>query len=236
MLSRTVKTLTNHLFGGSCYLCRGAAPVESLLCAGCDADLPRLETPACPRCALASPAGEVCGRCLAHPPAYDASTAALHYDFPADALVHALKYRGELALAPLLARVLAKKVARGEAAGVLVPVPLSARRLAQRGYNQAAEIARPLAALLGIALAPQLCERVRDTPAQSGLPWSARARNVRGAFRCRGALDGVVVAVLDDVMTTGATLDEIARACKHAGAARVVNWVVARTAPPADGP
>ncbi len=236
MLSRTAKSLASHLFGGTCYLCRGAAPVERLLCAACDADLPRLEAPACPRCALASPAGEVCGRCLAHPPAYDASVAALSYDFPADALVHALKYRGELALAPLLARLLAARVERGERAGFLVPVPLSARRLAQRGYNQAAEIARPLAALLGVALAPQLCERLRDTPAQSELPWAARARNVRGAFRCPAALDGAVVAVLDDVMTTGATLDETARALKRAGAARVVNWVVARTAPPQDGP
>jgi ComF family protein len=234
MLSRTANALASHLFGGTCYLCRGSAPAESLLCAACDLDLPRLDEPACPRCALASPGGEVCGRCLAHPPAYDATVAALSYRFPADALVHALKYRGELALAPLFARLLAAKIAHGERVNYLVPVPLSARRLAQRGYNQAVEIARPLAAALDVALVPRLCVRSRDTPAQSELPWAARARNVSGAFRCPSELDGAIVAVLDDVMTTGATLQETALALKRAGAARVVNWVVARTPPPRD--
>jgi ComF family protein len=235
MLSRTANALASHLFGGSCYLCRGSAPAASLLCAACDLDLPRLAAPVCPRCALASPEGEVCGRCLAHPPAYDATIAALSYSFPADVLVHALKYRGELALAPLFARLLAAEASRRERVDFLVPVPLSARRLARRGYNQATEIARPLAAVLDVTLAPRLCERSRDTPAQSELPWAARARNVRGAFRCPSALEGATVAVLDDVMTTGATLQETALALKRAGAARVVNWVVARTPPPRDG-
>lgn len=235
MPSHTVKRLASYLFGGTCYLCRGAAPAESLLCAACDADLPRLGAPSCRRCALASPGGEICGRCLVLSPSYDATVAALSYRFPADVLLHALKYRGELALAPLLARVLAARVAPAERVDFLVPVPLSSGRLAQRGYNQATEIARPLAALTGIVLAPQLCERARDTPAQTGLPWAARARNVRGAFRCPRALRGAVIAVLDDVMTTGATFEETALALKRAGAARVVNWVLARTPPPGDG-
>ncbi len=235
MPSHTVKSLASLLFGGTCYLCRGAAPAETLLCPACDADLPRLCAPSCPRCALASPGGEICGRCLAHPPSYDATVAALSYRFPADVLLHALKYRGELALAPLLAGLLAARVTPVERVDFLVPVPLSAGRLAQRGYNQATEIARPLAALSGIALAPQLCERARDTPAQTGLPWAARARNVRGAFRCPQPLAGAAIAVLDEVMTTGATLEETALALKRAGAARVVNWVLARTPPPGDG-
>jgi ComF family protein len=225
----TLKKLSSLLFGGTCFLCRGAA--QGVLCAACDADLPRLapasEMRLCPRCALASPGGALCGRCLAEPPAYDATVAALAYAFPADTLVHALKFRGELALAPLLAEMLFHRIYKNEPIDLVVPVPLSPRRLRERGYNQAAEIARHLDVRAPLELF--LCERGRDTAAQTDLPWSERRRNVRGAFRCTRSIPGGTVAVVDDVMTTGATLDEIASTLKRAGAARVINWVVART-------
>jgi ComF family protein len=213
------------LFGGSCFLCRGKS--EALLCAPCDADLPRLGAELCPRCALASPGGALCGRCLTQPPAYDATHAVFAYAFPADVLIQALKFRGELALAPFLGDLLAKCVS-GIGVDVLTPVPLSPQRLRSRGYNQALEIARRVAAATGVRLAPELCERGRDTAVQMDLPLEERAKNVRGAFQCPGIVAGTV-AVLDDVMTTGATLDEVAATLKRAGAARVVNWVVART-------
>lgn len=232
MLGNLARRFANLAFGGSCYLCRGAA--DGVLCAECDADLPRLAAPACPRCALAAPGGALCGRCLAQPPAYDETVAALAYAFPADVLVQALKFRSELALAPLLGRLLASRLPRGVRVDFLLPVPLSAARLRERGFNQALEIARHVAAATGCALAPQLAERSRDTPPQVDLPAGRRAQNVRGAFRCTRALAGAEVALLDDVMTTGATLDELAATLKRAGAARVVNWVVARTPPPAD--
>ena len=117
----------------------------------------------------------------------------------------------------------------------MLPVPLSAARLRERGYNQSMEIARAVARTLGPKLQPWLCERSRDTRAQVDLPAADRVRNVRGAFRCPRPLDGIAVAVVDDVMTTGATLDEIAGALKRAGASRVVNWVAARTFPPEFG-
>lgn len=221
-----LKTLGEMLFGGSCFLCRGKA--DALLCAPCDADLPRLGAGLCPRCALASPGGAICGRCLTQPPAYDATSAALAYAFPADVLVQALKFRGELALAPVLGDLLARCLS--EAADCIVPVPLSSERLRSRGYNQSLEIARRVAALTGARLEPGLCERRRDTAAQMELPLAARAKNVRGAFHCPGIVGSATVAVLDDVMTTGATLEEIAATLKRAGARRVVNWVVARTA------
>lgn len=229
-LGRRAATL---LFGGSCYLCRGAA--AGLLCAPCDADLPRLGDAHCPRCALASPGGAVCGRCLSRPPAYDATAAALAYEFPADALVHALKFRGELALAPLLGRLIAACAPRAGRVDAVVPVPLSARRLRTRGFNQALEIAREAAALAGARLAPDLCRRTRDTGTQFELPVAERARNVRGAFDAPAQAAGLSIAVVDDVMTTGATLEEVALALRRAGAVRVVNWVVARTFPPAPG-
>ncbi len=223
-----LKTIGRLLFGGSCFLCRGAA--DAILCAPCDADLPRLprEGALCPRCALPSPGGAVCGRCLARPPAYDATRAALAYAFPADVLVQALKFHGELALAPLLGELLLPVVS-GEPVNCIVPVPLSAGRLRERGYNQALEIARGLAAATGARLAPELCRRQRDTAAQMDLPPAEREKNLRGAFDCPRLVEGATVAVLDDVMTTGATLQDAAAALKRAGAARVVNWVVART-------
>lgn len=226
MLASLGRRAASLLFGGSCYLCRGAA--HGILCEGCDADLPRLGPAHCPRCALASPGGAVCGRCLTQPPAYDATSAALAYAFPADVLVQALKFRGELALAPVLGEIVARCLAGS--ADCIVPVPLSSERLRSRGYNQSLEIARRVAFLTGAHLAPGLCERRRDTAAQMDLPLEERAKNVRGAFHCPGIIGSATVAVLDDVMTTGATLDEIAATLKRAGATRVVNWVVARTA------
>ena len=210
MLGPLARRFSNLAFGGTCFLCRGAA--STVLCAACDADLPRLGGPSCPRCALPSPAGEVCGRCLARAPAYDATVAALAYAFPADVLVQALKFRGELALAPLLGALLGARIERGARVDFVLPVPLAAARLRARGFNQALEIARHVAGAAGARLEPRLAERSRDTPAQMDLPHDARARNVRGAIRCERSLEGIAVALVDDVMTTGATLDEIGRA------------------------
>jgi ComF family protein len=218
-----MRNLLARLFGGSCYLCRGAA--VSILCPECDADLPRLGAELCPRCALASPRGELCGRCLAHPPHYDATVAALAYAFPADALVHALKFRGELALSSLLGKLLADRIARAHVDRVIA-VPLTPARLRERGYNQSVEIARHV---MSAKLDLEACVRTRDTAPQMGLPFDERRRNVRGAFECTRQLLGERIAVVDDVMTTGATLDEIAGTLKRAGAASVVNWIVTRT-------
>lgn len=215
--------LARLVFGGTCFVCRGTA--RATLCEACDADLPRLAAPLCPRCALASPAGALCGRCLAQPPRYDETVAALAYAFPADVLVHALKFRGELALAPFLGKLILEKIA-GQRLDCIVPVPLSDARLRERGYNQSVEIARHLGGRLEI----DSCVRERDAPPQAGLDREARRRNVRGAFRCRRSFAGERVAVVDDVMTTGATLDALAAALKDGGAASVVNWVVCRTA------
>ena len=219
----SLSRVTSFFFGGSCFLCRGAA--RAVICADCDAELPRLTQPLCPRCALASPRGETCGRCLAEPPPYDATVAALAYEFPADVMIHALKFRGELALAAFTGKLLLEKISSD--IDCVVPVPLSAERLRERGYNQSVEIARAL----GRPVELELCTRQRNTAQQTDLPWSERQRNVHGAFACRRRLEGKSVAVVDDVMTTGATLGEIAATLKAAGAARVVNWVVARTFP-----
>jgi ComF family protein len=178
---------------------------------------------------LAGSSDVECGACIADPPHYDASCAAFVYAYPVDALIQALKYGGQLALAGLFAHKLHQRI--GEAAGVdlIVPLPLHPARLAERGFNQAAEIAKALSRLTGIAMDAQLGRRVRNTAPQTDLPWPARVANMRQAFACEQDLAGLSVAVVDDVMTTGATLDEFARTLKRSGAARVENWVVART-------
>jgi ComF family protein len=207
--------------GEDCLLCGGEGGPE-LLCAACIAELPALPA-SCPRCALPSPAAALCGSCLNHPPHFDATLALWRYEFPCDGLVQALKYRARLALAGFFARSLASRTM--PEVDLIVPMPLHPRRLAERGFNQALEIARHL----GRPIEPRGVLRVKHTPPQTELPYEERAKNVRGAFLCKLDLTGARVAVLDDVMTTGATLNELARALKRAGATRVENLVIART-------
>jgi len=216
----------------SCQLCGGRG-MAGPLCAPCLEDLPWLPRAGCAVCALPLASGSVCGACLDRPPRFDRVTAALAYRYPADGLIHACKYGRRLALARLLGGLLAQRVARDGDADVdaLVPMPLSDARLAERGFNQALEIARVVATSTGIPLLARACRKVADTPAQASLPWKERARNVRRAFVCDAGLDGLRVAVVDDVLTTGATLNELARVMRRAGAAEVRGWVVARTLP-----
>jgi ComF family protein len=112
---------------------------------------------------------------------------------------------------------------------LVLAMPMAPPRLRERGFNQALELARSLCARLGLKVVPEVCRRTRHGPPQTALPWDERRRNIRGAFECEGNLDGVRVAVVDDVLTTGATLNELAGVLLQAGAAEVVGWVVART-------
>jgi len=210
--------------GQDCALCGTRCGPEPL-CQECASGLPGLPEH-CPRCALPSPRGSLCGSCLADPPHFDETTALWLYEFPCDRLVQALKYRAWLGLASFFAQRLASH-ATGTA-DVLIPMPLHPERLAQRGFNQALEIARSLAARTGMALDARAVRRVHNTAPQTDLPYDERAKNIRDAFETRVDLSGKAVAVVDDVMTTGATANELARVLKRAGAARVHNLVVAR--------
>lgn len=179
-------------------------------------------------CALPLPGGGVCGRCLKRPPAFDATHVALSYAFPADRLVQALKYRHRLALAKYFSRLL-MEIGRPECVDCVVPLPMHRRGLRARGFNQAVEIARPLARAWHLPLLADAVWRSRDGPPQASLAGAARRRNVRGAFASdTSQLAGRSVLVVDDVMTTGATLEALARELKRAGVVRVENMVVAR--------
>ncbi|MDR1063822.1 MAG: ComF family protein [Azoarcus sp.] len=211
-----------------CCLCgrpAGGGPV----CVACARELPRHTAHACPCCALPVPDGEICGRCLRKPPAFDATLAAFDYIFPLDVLVQALKYRHRLALAGFFARAFDAL----PAADLVLPMPLHPARLRERGFNQAVEIARPLARTAGLPLDLAGVTRVRATPPQASLAHDARLANLRNAFAACRRFDGLRIAVVDDVMTTGASLDALARCLKASGAAAVHNLVVARTLDPA---
>lgn len=211
-----------------CLLC-GDNSDGAMVCAACDADLPRIGRECCAVCALPLPGGGTCGACLSDPPAFDHVRAAFAYAFPVDGLVQALKYRGQLAIAPLFGMALAQ--ALDETPDVLIAMPLSPGRLRERGFNQAHEIARHVAKACRLPIEAQACRRISETPPQAALPYKERAKNVRNAFVCDIDLTGRHAAVVDDVMTTGATLNELAKKLKQAGAARVTGLVAARTLP-----
>jgi len=211
-----------------CLLC--AAPARTAnLCASCRTDLPQLPPSRCPVCAEPTPVGEICGACLARPPKFDRVLAPLVYAYPLDRLIQSLKYNANLPVAPLLADWMLPGIADEPLPDVVVPMPLSTERLRERGYNQALEIARPIAKRIGVPIDVDACVRVRHTEAQSALPFARRAENIKGAFVCMTDFTGRSVAVVDDVLTTGATLNELARVLKHCGAVRVTGWTAART-------
>jgi ComF family protein len=214
-----------------CVFCGGGGAHDGI-CGGCLRDLPGREQPRCPVCAIDLDAAEVCGSCLRRVPAFDRVRAACSYAFPIDAAIQRLKYSPDPTLIAPLAALLAAMAGREVAPDLVLPMPASPARLRSRGFNQATELARVVARRHRLKLEQHAIVRVREGLPQASLPWDERARNVRGAFACRIDLGGLRIAVVDDVMTTGATLEELARTLKRAGASEVVAWVLARTPRP----
>ncbi len=219
-----------------CALCGAAGDARTSLCDGCHRDLPWLDGNACARCG--EPAGALapdtvaparCNRCAREPPPFERLVAALDYRFPVDAMIRRLKFEGELWLVPVLAGLLFERCASAAQPQYLLPVPLSNQRIAERGFNQSAEVARLLSRQTGIPMRLEVLRRARDTLPQSALPLAGRAENLRGAFVVDRPVDGLHLALVDDVATTGATGAEAAHALLRQGAARVDLWTVAQT-------
>lgn len=223
--------LTRVLVRSRCLVCGapGMNPHRDL-CAGCAGELPRLRH-CCRRCAqpLAVSASR-CGGCLRRTPRFDFAFSPFHYQAPIDALVRGLKYADCSANGRLLAQLFADEFmsAGGRRPDCIIPVPLSSERFRHRGFNQAIELGRVISKALSLPLLTNVVARLRDTPEQAGLALKARRRNVRGAFELTGRLPYSHVAVLDDVMTSGSTLNEVARVLRKGGARVVDVWAVAR--------
>ncbi|UGS91298.1 ComF family protein [Ralstonia wenshanensis] len=234
-LSAWFRTGLRHLLPCACALC--GAVQGGLVCSGCIGDLaPQLHRRRCIQCAIALESRHTarhCHACLAGAPDFDATVVIADYDWPLDHLVTGLKFRAQLPLAAWLAGQLGNALAAapGDLPDVLLPVPLSPARLHSRGYNQAWEIARRLAHQLNIPAHANALNRVRDNPAQATLDRAERLTNLHGAFVVAepARVVGRHIGVVDDVMTTGTTLGEIATQLKRAGASRITNVVALRT-------
>ena len=233
MVYERLIALQNWFFPQQCLLCHERVATTAALCRPCAATLPLLAH-GCERCGASLPAtaGPAhCGRCLTRAPSYDRTRALYRYLPPVDRLVQGFKYQRRLDWGRVLGAALAHHIeATGERADAIVPVPLHRRRLRERGYNQSLELARPVGRALDIPVLPRAVRRVRPTPAQAGLSRDERRRNVRNAFEVVQQIEiaNKHVAIMDDVMTSGHTVDALARALKRAGAAEISVWVLAR--------
>ncbi|UCE90383.1 MAG: ComF family protein [Pseudomonadota bacterium] len=231
LVNNCLQFIQSRLWPGHCVLCGAQTRAWLDLCRGCRDDLPLLPH-ACRRCAhpLPAGAGPECGQCQKLPPWYDSAHCPFVYGAPLDWLVIGLKFHGRLENARILGHLLADSLATPSRAAPesIIPVPLHPRRLRERGFNQAVELARPVAARLGIPVDTRTCRRILETRQQSVLTAPERRRNLRGAFTMRAPCSRSHVALLDDVMSTGHTLNELARTLKHAGVERVEVWSVAR--------
>ncbi len=224
-----------------CFLCDLPGGGQRSLCSACEAELPWLDVH-CTLCALPLPVpGMICGECQKKPPQFDQVVAPWHYGFPIDTLITQFKHHGKWPVGRLLGLLLSHHLQNAFAAGlarpeILLPVPLGKQRLRQRGFNQAGMLADWLGTALRLPVNSRLLSRVRETDAQQALDAAARQRNLRNAFVLNDSAQvaGKHVAVVDDVLTTGATANSLARLLKKAGARRVDVYCLARTPKPGE--
>jgi ComF family protein len=221
----------------SCVLCGTNA--NALVCQGCQQQFFNDTTSRCRQCAIPLPDADRhqrCGDCISTSPHFDQTIVVCDYAAPTDQLILTYKFGHRLPIATLFSGMLRDAILKEHQQSLcdlLCPVPLGRKRLVERGYNQSLEMAKPLSHHLGVALSPQLLRRSRETARQSSLHPDDRLKNVRNAFTIDSAavegIRGKHIGVVDDVMTTGTTLNEIAGLLKRFGAAKVSNYVFART-------
>lgn len=231
--------IQNRLFAPVCLLC-GAPGADGLdLCAACGRDLPMNE-PACRRCAgqltgISEQVDDpVCGQCLKQAPFFDRTLCPFRYEAPLNQMLTGLKYHQKLAPARILGNLLADYLLsqKIELPECVIPVPLHGARMRTRGYNQAMELVRPVVKRMGLRVERRLCVRSRATEPQTHLSAKDRRTNIRKAFHIKGICNYRHVAILDDVITTGHTVSELARTLRQAGVEYVQVWGIARAVAP----
>lgn len=220
------------MFNLPCLLCGGGSHSPIQLCHACIDDLPRLENQ-CYCCAIPLPGDDtrLCGSCLKQKPSYQTIRTPFFYQNKIQELIGDFKFNGKLAegrvLAQLLARHLSKEITPKPS--LLIPAPLHPRRLRQRGFNQSAEITALLSRKLNIPWHPGYLVKTQQTASQNGLTRKQRLTNVNGSFHYHSQHYFSHIAIIDDVVTTGATAEAMARACLQQGVKNVEIWALART-------
>jgi ComF family protein len=220
-----------------CFLCVTNQTQKHGLCQNCLNDLTWTPATSCPQCGLISD-GNRCGSCISSPPDFDAIHAVFLYAYPVDTMIQHYKYSGALGLSHTFGQLMSEKMYAENsfnAIDLIIPMPMHPTRLKERGFNQAFEIAKVLDSLLCENKTQKLDYKsvIRQTltPPQASLPLKDRIKNIKGAFKINNNLAGKRIAIVDDVMTTGASLNELAKTLKQAGATHVECWVIARTLP-----
>ena len=245
-----IDTLKQLIFKPNCLLCaqniaqndKNIRPSIHAVCRACLDELPWHPNTSCPQCGLASSGSDlnamVCGSCLNSPPDFDATKAVFLYEFPIDAMILRYKYGNSLNLGDTFGEFLAEKMHVEDCfknIDLIIPMPMHPQRLKERGFNQALEITKLLSRNCKQKLDYSSVERQTLTPPQASLPLKERVKNIKGAFKVNvdqlDIIKGKSIAIVDDVMTTGASLNELAKTLKKAGAANVECWVIARTLP-----
>lgn len=219
----------------TCILCSSKAK-EWDLCKACEQDIPKIAQ-VCACCALPlpihTPVNQLCGKCLQDPPPFNKVYALFPYQAPIDNLITKLKFQGNLVYAKVLGELMANylqaEYKKERLPECLIPVPLHRKRLRERGFNQAVELARPIVKRLDIPLMLKSCQRVRATIAQINLPAADRRTNLRNAFNVTSIITAKHVAIIDDVVTTGSTIAELSRSLRAEGVERIDIWCCART-------
>jgi ComF family protein len=223
--------LQRMLLTPSCIACGNRGSTKLDLCNSCRDQLV-FNTRCCLRCSipLVVEEAELCGSCLRRPPRYQSSYCAFEYGYPIAELVRTLKYGHSLSHAQVLGTLLAEYLQqhRNQWPQCIMPVPLSTERYLQRGFNQAIELGRVLESQLHIPMNTHLLQRVRHTIEQAGLSRRERRKNLRNAFAVTATEVPTHIAILDDVVTTGSTMNEIARTLRRAGVKQIEVWAVAR--------
>lgn len=217
-----------------CILCGAPAGLPAdRFCRSCRAELPLQPAGACPCCGGPAAVATECVRCFPHPPAFDSCLSGCRYRYPVDLMIKKLKYQARLDLAQALARPLLETLGRDMAVvpDCLAPTPMHGARLRRRGFNQAREIACVLSQRLSLPIDDQLLRRHRPTTQQFELRPEQRSKNVSGAFSLLKTMNYNNIAIVDDILTTGATAHELARLLKRHGAQNVQVWCLARAAP-----
>ncbi len=233
LLKQINKRISHCLFPYHCILCHGKSDRNLDLCIECEQSLPWLKN-VCNYCSapLVIPQ-TVCGRCLNKTFPFDKLSIFFSYTEIIKKMIIGLKFQQRLIYAHILGTLLAEKISseyqNENLPDIIIPVPLHKKRLSERGFNQAIELARPISKKLNIRIGYKCCKRVINTAAQSTLPANQRSTNVKNAFSAKKNLEKQHIALLDDVMTTGHTLIEISRALHDVGVKRIDVWCCART-------